>query len=168
MRPSTWDTCEVNEASVNKHLASLLVEAELDEYRVANYQLSLLFLRSFGEKLRRVSIVFDCMASVMPWEEVARFKGSHVDKVTCRQKILGDLFLLFGSSVNEVATKPDGSLCLKFNERQAMVLHVNEDDLGADDWIWRVEGEADGENKRSVSCVVEQVGNRRDIKFLVK
>lgn len=154
----------MNDTSVNEYLANLLFEAELDEYRVANYQITLLFMKSVDAKLRQIRMVFDCAASVVPWEQAPRLKAISDDELIGRQKFLGDLFLLFGCPVKEVVTKLDGSLCIKFDEARAIVLHLSEDCLDADDWIWRV----DDENKRGVSCVVVQTNSRRDIRFLVK
>jgi hypothetical protein len=90
--------------------------------------------------------------------------------VACRQKFLGDLFLLFGCPVIDAVARPDGSLCIKFNEKQAMMLNVAEGDMVADDWAWRVESvkEDESENVHSVSCVMVLTNNRRDISFLIK
>ena len=170
MHSSTKSACKVNDTSVNERLAGILVQAELDEYRVANYQVTLFFVKSVGAKLRRISIIFDCNASIISWKEAMHFEVLRDDEVACRQKFLGDLFLLFGCPVKEVATKSDGGLCIKFSEEQVIVLHVAEEELIGDDWVWRIEDEKgdDGDNVQSVSCVVVQADNRRSINFLVK
>ncbi|MEJ1250577.1 hypothetical protein [Denitratimonas tolerans] len=123
-------------------LKGIMIGAYLDEIRAHSIQATLRFFSDqvCAGKRVTVDLVLTCEARVIS-NNLSVGDGEE-DFFSERARFLSRAYGLIGKEIVDINLQDNGALTIK-TETSSILLWLSSDDLGDDDWVWKVEHEED-------------------------
>lgn len=152
---SPSSACPLDTEAAAKTLERMLVGAYIDQISTYSLQASLRFM---SDQIRHgavtaVDVIFACDAGIVGRDSPVTCTAED-DFFSNRARFLADVYRLIGKNVGVVKLQPDGTMIIGI-ESSSIIIHLTDDDYGEDDWIWKVESEANVDTPRvGIRCIV--------------